>query len=174
MPKVIENVRKRLLAEAEKQINENGYAKTTVRSVAGACGLAVGTVYNYFPSKEMLVASFVAEDWGQVTARLHALPYQGAKERLCALYNALQEFAARHSALFSDHDALATFSATFRARHPLLRAQLSALILPLCGAYPEEEQAFAAEFVAEALLVWTMAEKPFDEIYTILKNTLKM
>ena len=56
MPKIIENVREQLLAEAKKQVFEHGYADTTIRSVARACGLGVGTVYNYFSSKEMLIA----------------------------------------------------------------------------------------------------------------------
>ena len=63
VPKIIENVREQLLEEAKRQIRENGYSKTTIRSVAGACRLGVGTVYNYFESKDMLIASFMLEDW---------------------------------------------------------------------------------------------------------------
>ena len=59
MPKIIENLREQLLEETKKQILDRGYANTTIRSVAKACGVGVGTVYNYFESKEMLVASFV-------------------------------------------------------------------------------------------------------------------
>ena len=63
MPKIIENVRELLLDTAKEQIRKQGYAKTTIRSVASACGLGVGTVYNYFKSKDMLIASFMLEDW---------------------------------------------------------------------------------------------------------------
>ena len=35
----------------------------TASSVANGCGIGVGTVYNYFSSKDMLIASFMAEDW---------------------------------------------------------------------------------------------------------------
>ena len=63
MPKIIENLREQLLAEAKKQTSEQGYAKTTIRSVAGACGVGIGTVYNYFESKDVLIASFMVEDW---------------------------------------------------------------------------------------------------------------
>lgn len=63
MPKTIDNLREQLLEEAGKQVAENGYAKTTIRSVAKACKIAVGTVYNYFESKDMLIASVMAEDW---------------------------------------------------------------------------------------------------------------
>ncbi len=48
MPKIIENLRERLLAEAKRQVMESGYANTTVRSIAKACGVGTGTVYNYF------------------------------------------------------------------------------------------------------------------------------
>ena len=44
MPKLIENIRAQLLAEAQRQVAKRGYAKTTIRSVAEACGIAVGTV----------------------------------------------------------------------------------------------------------------------------------
>ena len=53
MPKIIENVREELLAETKRQIGDRGYAKTTIRSVADACGIGVGTVYNHFPTKKV-------------------------------------------------------------------------------------------------------------------------
>ena len=70
MPKIIENVRELLLDTAKKQIEERGYANTTIRSVAGECGLAVGTVYNYFKSKDMLIATFLLEDWKERIAKV--------------------------------------------------------------------------------------------------------
>ncbi len=174
MPKILENVKEQLLAEAERQILEIGYAKTTVRSVAAACGVAVGTVYNYFPSKEMLVATFVAEDWKRVARELDAMTATDPETRLFTLYTALRDFAARHKALFSDADAVKVFSGSVSSRHPMLRQQLSFWILPICTSYPTEERAFVAAFTAEALITWTMAGKPFPEIYAVLKNTLKM
>lgn len=56
MPKILENIRELLLQEAKRQVFENGYSSLTIRSVAGACGIGVGTVYNYFESKDALVA----------------------------------------------------------------------------------------------------------------------
>ena len=50
MPKIIENIREKILEEAKCQVMESGYASMTIRSVANACGVGVGTVYNYFKS----------------------------------------------------------------------------------------------------------------------------
>ena len=51
MPKIIENIREKLLEEARRQVMDQGYSTMTIRSVASVCGVGVGTVYNYFESK---------------------------------------------------------------------------------------------------------------------------
>ena len=63
MPKIIENLESRLMEEARKQIEESGYDAVTIRSVAKGCGVGIGTVYNYFPSKDDLLAAFMLADW---------------------------------------------------------------------------------------------------------------
>ncbi len=170
MPKIIENVREQLLTVAKKQIEERGYANTTIRSVAGECGLAVGTVYNYFKSKDMLIASFVVEDWNGHLSELRASDLTDARKALHTIYEALICFSERHYPLFSDPDAAKVFSAVFTERHKTLRSQISKLILPLCG---DENADFTSEFVAESLLCWTVAGKDFDSIFNILNKILK-
>ena len=61
MPKIIENLQARLAVEAKKQVEESGYAAMTIRSVAKACGVGVGTVYNYYSSKDEILASYMLE-----------------------------------------------------------------------------------------------------------------
>ena len=70
MPKIIENLQSKLIEEAKKQIEEAGYGAMTIRSVAKACGVGVGTVYNYFSSKEELVATHLLEDWNRCIAAI--------------------------------------------------------------------------------------------------------
>ena len=131
MPKIIENVREQLLAEAKKQIEERGYANTTIRSVAGECGLAVGTVYNYFKSKDMLIASFVVEDWNECLSDIRSRSTASTLELLGAIHSALVTFSEKHKALFTDNDAAKVFAAVFSERHKVLRDQLAEIILPL-------------------------------------------
>lgn len=173
MPKIIENLREELLEEAKRQILAQGYAKTTIRSVAGGCGVAAGTVYNYFPSKEMLIATFVSEDWKGCMAELHAQSETDAARLLRAVHEALLRFMKKHDALFSDPDAAKVFASVFAERHKQLRGQLAGILLPAAEAFPPEERQFAAEFVAESLLVWTTAGKSLDEVLPLLLKILK-
>ena len=100
MPKIIENLREQLLSEAKKQVKERGYAATTVRSVAGACGVGVGTVYNYFKSKEMLIATFVYDDWRNHLAEMERLPDE-PYARLSGIYSILTDpIELEHTAFF--------------------------------------------------------------------------
>lgn len=167
MPKIIENVREQLLSEARKQIAERGYSATTVRSISSACRIAVGTVYNYFPSKEMLVASFVAEDWSHAMDSVKKELPGEAKYTVRAVYELLSDFCTEHAALFADPEALKAFSTVFHERHAQLRDQITEILFPVCG------DRFTTEFVAEALLTWTVAKTPFDELYSVIERLIK-
>lgn len=50
-----------ILETAEELFLAKGFEETTTRDIANAAGLAAGTLFNYFPSKETLAMSMVAE-----------------------------------------------------------------------------------------------------------------
>ena len=53
--------RTEILAQAEKIFAEKGFRNTSVAEIATASGFAVGTLYQFFPSKEQLYISMVTE-----------------------------------------------------------------------------------------------------------------
>lgn len=57
--------RARILAQAAEIFSSKGYEDTTTRDIALASGVATGTMFNYFPSKETLAMTMVAEALGQ-------------------------------------------------------------------------------------------------------------
>ena len=57
--------RGRILEKAAEIFTGKGFEDTTTRDIALACGLAAGTLFNYFPSKETLAMTMVAEAFGQ-------------------------------------------------------------------------------------------------------------
>ena len=164
MPKIIENLEERLLQEARRQIAESGYGATTIRSVAKGCGVGVGTVYNYFPSKDALLASYMLEDWKTCVAAINVVAaYSDTPAPVVrCICDQLISFSDKHQKLFRDEGAAASFAGSFSHYHSLLRAQLSLPLQKFC------RTGFAADFIAEALLTWTMAGKTFDELYGMI------
>lgn len=51
----------KILRAAEELLTKGGYRETTTRQIATAAGIAAGTLFNYFPSKESLAMSLLAE-----------------------------------------------------------------------------------------------------------------
>lgn len=170
MPKIIENLREKLLEEAKHQVMEQGYSTMTIRSVASACGVGVGTVYNYFPSKDMLVASFMLADWMESLAVIEAgcTVEKGAEAAIRCIFEELQRFMAKYAPLFSDKNAEASSSSSLHQRHGMLRGQIAKPLLPLCELQNKAEATFLAEFIAESLLAWSQTERSFEDISSIL------
>ena len=166
MPKIITNLESKLIAEAKKQIEESGYSAMTIRSVAKACGVGVGTVYNYFSSKEELIATHLLEDWKQCIAAINAVSTYSDTPRPVALciYDQLICFARRHQAIFRDETAAMSFAGSFGKYHAILRRQLSQPLRKFC------DSDYSADFLAEALLTWTVAGTAFDDIYGIMEK----
>lgn len=58
---------KEIILEASKKlIREEGLNSINIRSVASACGVSVGSIYNYFDSKSELVAATVESIWSEI------------------------------------------------------------------------------------------------------------
>lgn len=168
MPKIIENLREKLVREAQYQVEERGYSALTIRSVANACGVGVGTVYNYFASKDALVAAFMLEDWQKC---MDAVTFAGQQAQspqpvLECMHTQLRQFTLQYQSIFADKAALASFSDSPSPYHSLLRSQMAQ---PL-RAFTADD--FTAEFIAEALLTWTVAGRSFEEIDALIEKII--
>lgn len=169
MPKIIENLENRLLEEARRQIGELGYSGMTVRSVAKGCGVGVGTVYNYFPSKDALLATYMLADWKACMDVIdRASETSDRPEAVVACISSqLCAYAREHESIFRDAGAAANFAGSFSRYHSLLRSQLAKPLEKFCA------ESFAPEFIAEALLTWTMAGKDWQEIHAMVAHLFR-
>lgn len=172
MPKIIENVRGMLIDEAKRQISENGYESVTIRGIAKGCSLGLGTFYNYFKSKDLLIASFLLEDWQERMQRVTQMTesIQDPMEIVRALHEEISAFIDANINIFNSPNAKKAFETTVGTYHRLLRAQISAPILTVCKAAGYENAEFLADFVAESTLTWTVARKSFDEISSLVSK----
>lgn len=164
MPKIIENLENRLIEEAMKQIREQGYGAVTIRSVAMSCGVGVGTVYNYFPSKDDLLAAFMLQDWNSCMTVVKEVSQTAESPVfvLNSMYTQIRSFIDQYQEVFQDPEARNGFASSYTRYHRILRSQLAE---PIRKFYDSD---FAADFVAEAMLTWTLHGKPFDELYGML------
>ena len=90
--------RAKILRCARKLFASNGFDETTTRDVAAGAGLAAGTLFNYFPNKEALAMTLLAEALADGTARWEAERRDGLaiEEALFALIAALLRSLGPH------------------------------------------------------------------------------
>lgn len=72
-----QETRRRLMAEAQTLFSEVGFAAATTREVARRAGVATGTLFNYFPSKEALGAALLGRAAEAAEAEFDAARREG-------------------------------------------------------------------------------------------------
>ncbi|MEE0435744.1 MAG: TetR/AcrR family transcriptional regulator [Peptococcaceae bacterium] len=93
-----------ILTAARTLLLEKGAAALNMRAVAAACGVAVGSIYNYFPSKGALVGATIESIWRDIFAAFTAAPqYDRFVDAAAALLEALSAGEERYSGFFSLH-----------------------------------------------------------------------
>ena len=55
-----------ILSVSRRFITQNGFGAVNMRAIAAACGVSVGSVYNYFPSKGDLLCAVVESVWHDI------------------------------------------------------------------------------------------------------------
>jgi AcrR family transcriptional regulator len=139
--------REQLLDAAQRVLVDRGLRATTVADVASAAGVAKGTTYLYFASKDELLAGLRARYLAQFAAAVSATPSGSAVERLRRLVTSLFDFAWDHHELhhvlfheagFSEDDAFGG-----------VREQLTSLIAEGAerGELVADDPALAASYV---------------------------
>lgn len=63
MSRVIENPEQLILEKAKEILYYQGYNKLSMRALSKACGIALGTIYNYYPTKKTLIIEMMIEYW---------------------------------------------------------------------------------------------------------------
>lgn len=116
--------REQLLDATEQLIDERGIKALTVAEVAARAGVAKGTTYLYFPSKDALIAGVRARYLEAYGATVEPDPDQPALDQVLGLLERLIAFAAErhrvhhalfHEAGFSEEDAFARLRSALAA-----------------------------------------------------------
>lgn len=173
MPKIITQLREDILSNTRRILFSEGYDALTVRSVAAACHVAVGTVYNYFSSKVMLVAEVILEDWKAALLRMDTVvegetPLQG----LWRIFEELMAFYDKYTPLWKEYAASNT--APLQGVYHLqlveqLGEKIAAVLAPCAPLCSPALPGFLAETLLDAA---NRGRTRFDELAPILERLL--
>lgn len=88
------NYKERILSSAKEIALKEGMTKIDIRSVAKNCGIASGTVYNYFPSKGDLLVAVIEDFWEDVFQNIDwtSFVHNDFYTNLEKMYNTLNEY----------------------------------------------------------------------------------
>src|SRR5688500_3785820 len=79
-----EATRKKILEAAQDLFRTTGFEAATTRDIARAAGIAVGTLFNYFPTKEAIVAGLIQDSQARTELRLAIDEHETLEEALFA------------------------------------------------------------------------------------------
>lgn len=171
MPKIIENLRETLLAETRRVLLESGYAGVNIRTIAHSCGAAAGTVYNYFPSKDLLVANVLLDDWLECMAHARSQSKRCTcqQQSVQVLYGQLLAFNQRYAALFRE-SAMPLAGPAYQQRHVQLRGQVADVLQELLCRFGRAPSPITLTLFSECLLTAATEQWTFEDFYPALEK----
>ena len=154
MPKIIEELREKILAAARKRLLLEGYSALSLRGIAQDCSIAVGTIYNYFKDKNTLIASVMLGDWLEALEKMDRSCAQArtAAEGYVGIYTAIRDFSRIYQEVWAQFAQTGGSSGEIGQRHLMLRNQLVERIVPLLERTGHGDLADAAPILAETVL----------------------
>jgi len=152
MPKIIENAKELIIDASEKLLFQVGYKGFTIREVAKRCGIASGTIFNYFTSKETLIAIIMAKDWSNFLADIQN-ECNSAKDiaaGVSAIYKGIESFFKKYGSIWADYPG--NIIGQFGKHHLALRQQISDMLSNLLLRFNRKKALPVVSIFAEAVV----------------------
>ncbi len=175
MPKKIENVTDRIKEAARRQVQDGGYSAMTMRSIAYQCGVGIGTLYNYFKSKDDIIVEYLLDDWKLLIKKLDDNIVEDTEftDAVRIVYSEFKSYTSKHIMIFSDKVAEKIYHLHFASKHVILKNQVKSYFLPYCEANKLKNYDLIADIMAESLIAYCIEGTPVDELINIYLKLLK-
>ena len=93
-----------ILDVSRKIIFENGIDALNMREVASQCGAAVGSIYNYFPSKAELLSATVESIWAEIFKPMEDISgFESFAECISSMFDVIKAGDEEFSGFFDFH-----------------------------------------------------------------------
>jgi len=102
MPKIIENVKEKIIIYSKKKLILSGYASLNIRDISKNCDISIGTFYNYFKNKDDLVECIFRNDWDKMIFKIKKLNNTSDlfNDNMLFIYKQLGIFIDNYSSVF--------------------------------------------------------------------------
>lgn len=162
-----------ILQISRKLIQQNGWAGVNIRSVAAACGVSVGCIYNYFESKTDLLSATVESIWNDIFHHPEdEAVFQDTLSCVRWMYRQLEYGCQRYPGFFTHHALGFVQQDTADGKQQMQRAWqhiLDALCTVLRNDARIRADAFTEEFTVEkfaemlfSLMLSALVRQDFD------------
>ena len=93
-----------ILKTSRELIRQQGWPAVSIRSVAAACGVSVGSIYNYFDSKAALVGDTVESVWREIFHRSEeGTVFQDTQACIVWMYERMEYGCRQYPGFFTLH-----------------------------------------------------------------------
>lgn len=93
-----------ILKTSRKLIQQQGWSVINIRSVAAACGVSVGAIYNYFDSKAALVCATVESVWCEIFHRPEdSVVFEDTQACIVWMYGRMEYGCRQYPGFFTLH-----------------------------------------------------------------------
>ncbi len=100
-----------ILRAADQVFRESGFERAEMRTIAQRAGIAVGTIYNYFPNKWGLFLKILYDKWDKVEQRVLALRADTGidwRKRITGILEAQMGYVTENTPIWTEIEAMAT------------------------------------------------------------------
>ena len=155
MAKIIENLYENIQTVGKKMLLEEGYNQMTLRLVASKCNIATGTIYNYFKSKDVLVATIMFKDWQELIDKTSPKLEKSKKaiDGLELIFNMIKDYTAIYQKAWIDYGGSLI---GLKDRHSILIKQISDMINLVFNRFKIDVS--STNFISEVLLYSAIRE----------------
>lgn len=174
-----------ILQISRKIAAEKGLKALSMRAVAGECGIALGTLYNYFSDKEELLIATISSLWQDL---FQLSPRENRENQLFTeyvetLFGNVRERISKYPDFFTTHSAVIANSGKNRALNEMerctaeIRGRLFVVLQEDSSAASDAfgdrlTQESFVEFVLDSIIMLLMQNKPCDALVAVIGRTI--
>lgn len=174
MPKVIKNLKDNIISTSKEELFNKGFKELNMRNIAKKNNTAVGTIYNYFKNKEMLVASIILEDWLKAVEKIKyvANNTSSVSEGLEGILNAIKSFYDLYSDVFRN-SGLPNVKVAYKDKYEMLLSGVKEEIKILLDRFDVSYDEFQITFIVSNIFSSVTNDWPFEQTINLLQKVIK-